>query len=342
MIRILRFHPWCVFALLCFGSLSGAQCQPHIQRCRLQTLVELQVYARAVLDRPLCNLFVCARSHAGFGGSDCSKCPAGTYSSGGSTAPCVACGPGQSSQPGSAGPEYCQCPAGQGLVNAGDTVCSVCPSGYYQPGPLTVQDADKAGSNVRETGLAQCKLCPDGRVSLPGTKLSDDCGECFQQQLCTYVVRQHKMIPLACASRTAVSQGVLDCRPLYVQTCNVCCGIGPVMSCVLCCHVLPCVCTVCPAGTYGADCSTCTAGSWCPGGKQAAINACGPNRFSLVGAKSPSDCFCVPGVLSAGLYRKSRQAECASASDVRLLVGRPQSTICTASRFHACCQLSKL
>jgi hypothetical protein len=122
------------------------------------------------------------------------------------------------------------------LVNAGDTVCSVCPSGYYQPGPLTVQ-ADKAGSNVRETGLAQCKLCPDGRVSLPGTKLSDDCGECFQQQLCTYVVRQHKMIPLACASRAAVSQGMLDCRPVYVQTCNVCCGIRPVMSCVLCCHV---------------------------------------------------------------------------------------------------------
>lgn len=60
VIRVLRFHPWCVFALLCFGSLSGAQCQPHIQRCRLQTLVELQVYARAVLERPLSNLFVCA------------------------------------------------------------------------------------------------------------------------------------------------------------------------------------------------------------------------------------------------------------------------------------------
>lgn len=110
------------------------------------------------------------------------------------------------------------------------------------------------------------------------------------------------------------------------------------MSCVVCCHAS----AVCPAGTYGEKCTACTAGSWCPGGKQAPINACGPNRFSLVGAKSPSDCFCVPGVLSVGLCRKQRQAGGAPAGDVRLFVGRPQSTICTVSHSHACCQLVKL
>lgn len=71
---------------------------------------------------------------------------------------------------------------------------------------------------------------------------------------------------------------------------------GRILSCC-CCWVH----TDCPPGTYGSDCLPCTPGSWCPGGKQAPITACGPNRFSAAAAKSAGDCYCVPGAIRAGI-----------------------------------------
>jgi hypothetical protein len=70
-------------------------------------------------------------SRLGFNGGPCSPVPAaGTYSSGGTTAPCTACGPGQTSQQGAISADWCQCPAGQGLLED-TTQCTTCPPGSY-------------------------------------------------------------------------------------------------------------------------------------------------------------------------------------------------------------------
>lgn len=128
-----------------------------------------------VLAHPAsCSQYLCLLPIAGFGGPGCAQCKPGTYSTGNSTSPCMSCGPGQTSQAGSPSSSYCQCPAGQGLLNDGDEVCSVCPAGTYQPGPLVLDG--KAPQPV-EVGLAHCRQCPLGRTSLPGTKSSDGCGE---------------------------------------------------------------------------------------------------------------------------------------------------------------------
>lgn len=123
---------------------------------------------------------LCALStHVGYGGTECKQCLKGTFGEGGSTEPCVACGLGRSSPPGSPSSEYCQCPAGSGLASPGDTVCTVCPSGTYQPGPLALAGArgSISAALVRVVVAAQCRACPEGRVSPPGSNSSDDCGE---------------------------------------------------------------------------------------------------------------------------------------------------------------------
>jgi hypothetical protein len=122
----------------------------------------------------LTHLFVGA---AGFGGTDCSQCGAGTYSTGGFLNACVACGPGQLSPPGSPSADFCACPAGQGAAAAGSTTCSACPPNTYSLGPLTSTAADKQQSPARASGLSVCPNCPDGRISPAGSTSPDDCGE---------------------------------------------------------------------------------------------------------------------------------------------------------------------
>lgn len=135
---------------------------------------------------------------AGFGGAECLECKAGTYSVGGSTAPCVMCGPGQTSQAGSPSAAFCQCPAGQGLVE-GQTVCSVCPAGFYQPGPLALRQLpDTTTPRILEVGLSACRPCPLGRTSLPGTQSSDECGEWTTLATDTYTYLETRAAEALC------------------------------------------------------------------------------------------------------------------------------------------------
>lgn len=57
----------------------------------------------------------------------------------------------------------------------------------------------------------------------------------------------------------------------------------------------PSCAAVCPSGTYSVSCQACTPGSYCPGGKDAPIKACGANKFSGKSAGSEGECFCVQG-----------------------------------------------
>lgn len=61
---------------------------------------------------------------AGFGGQECKKCEKGTFSVGGSTQPCLFCGPSQTSPIGAPSRDFCQVrikqSAVRGLVQTGD------------------------------------------------------------------------------------------------------------------------------------------------------------------------------------------------------------------------------
>jgi hypothetical protein len=114
---------------------------------------------------------------AGFGGSSCTSCAAGTYSAGNSLAACEACPSGQTSPPGSPSSQYCGCPAGQGLNNAGG--CDVCPANFFSLGPLDPTSKKLAPDTPvpRAALLRACQPCAVGRVSLAGSTSPNDCGK---------------------------------------------------------------------------------------------------------------------------------------------------------------------
>lgn len=111
----------------------------------------------------------------GSGGPGCDLCPAGTWSSG-STAPCVACGARQTSPPGSTSAAECQCVAGMGFVQNGDTICSTCPPNTYQPGPVAVTGASQV---LQAAELNKCLDCPNNRRSLAGATSVNNCGRWY-------------------------------------------------------------------------------------------------------------------------------------------------------------------
>lgn len=124
-------------------------------------------------------LFLCA----GFGGTKgmqqgrhdtegCQRCSAGTFAPGGTTEPCIACGPDLTSQPGATSPEWCQCPAGQGFVFAPF-------SNGTNPDPVNVTRAAGAGEVKQlppffDPGFAflGCMVCPNGTFGLGPFNLS--------------------------------------------------------------------------------------------------------------------------------------------------------------------------
>jgi hypothetical protein len=92
----------------------------------------------------------------GYGGEDCSVCPAGTYSSGGSTKECVPCGPNQTGPVAASSNATCYCQPGRG----GDS-CLSCPANTYSAG----------GSK------AACASCPANSGSPSGSSDASECGE---------------------------------------------------------------------------------------------------------------------------------------------------------------------
>lgn len=129
-----------------------------------------------VLFSACCPLHVaCA---PGFGGATCLLCEQGTFSTGGTRAPCEPCGEGLTSKSGAPAPEYCRCPAGQGFLEEDDTVCQVCPANTYSPWhaphpPPTKVTLLSGASSTVDSRL--CLACPEGRISLPGAESGDDC-----------------------------------------------------------------------------------------------------------------------------------------------------------------------
>jgi hypothetical protein len=141
-----------------------------------------------VFQVPCC----CMMLNVGFGGPECAACKPGTFSTGGSTAPCQLCDPGLTSPAGAAGPDFCACPPGQGATLVlqpvkGSSACSVCPPGSYSSGPAAAAVRDQQGRNttaqpIRPAARAQqaspCTLCPEGMTSPAGATDVSQCGEC--------------------------------------------------------------------------------------------------------------------------------------------------------------------
>lgn len=131
----------------------------------------------------------------GYGGAECSECGAGYFSKGFSRAPCEPCGEGFTSQPRSPAAGYCTCPAGQGVLLAGDSIsrCQACPPNTYKPGPLLTPlseaqppamalKAEMFGEVEADAPIPNtCLACPDGQISLLGAESADDCCKCGLQ-----------------------------------------------------------------------------------------------------------------------------------------------------------------
>lgn len=122
----------------------------------------------------------------GYGSSDCTACPIGTYSTGGSHNPCTPC-PGETTTlaVGAIAEGFCTCPAGYGQqtpapaahgakAKAGGASCTVCPANYWST-PLPTS-----------SGLpdSSCQHCHGNRVSPAGSISIGACGELLVSTAC--------------------------------------------------------------------------------------------------------------------------------------------------------------
>eukprot|EP00775_Hariotina_reticulata_P007566 gene7566-biopygen9370 len=220
----------------------------------------------------------------GYGGKLCSFCPAGTYSPGGTTAACVACGGfGTTQSPGSTSPTQCGCQAGSGGANCHVSAAAVqwngsccltghqvhhwsarCPANTYSPG----------GSQV------ECSPCPINTVAPPGSGRLSACvpkpgfgsvnGSVTPCPLDTWSAGGENVPCTACPDNTV--------SPSTSTNSNAC---------------------VCLPGFKpdARGCVQCVSGEICPGGASggAAVVQCPPGATSPPGSDSPADCVCQPG-----------------------------------------------
>ena len=99
----------------------------------------------------------------------CEKCGAGFYGADGIS--CTACMPGLSSEPGSAGPSGCKCPANSYGIN---NSCTSCPTGSVSPiGSTTVSACTCTANYYGSNG--QCTACPVGAASSAGSTTASAC-----------------------------------------------------------------------------------------------------------------------------------------------------------------------
>jgi len=99
----------------------------------------------------------------------CEKCGAGFYGADGIS--CTACAAGLSSEPGSAGPSACKCPANSYGIN---NSCTSCPTGSVSPIGSTTVSACTCSANYYGTN-GQCTACPSGAVSPANSTTASAC-----------------------------------------------------------------------------------------------------------------------------------------------------------------------
>eukprot|EP00775_Hariotina_reticulata_P007585 gene7585-7790_t len=193
----------------------------------------------------------------GYGGKLCNVCPLGTYSPGGTTADCIACGGvGTTTFEGATSPTQCGCQPGSGGVN-----CDRCPADSYSPGGTQVE----------------CIPCPVNTMARPASSSSDLCvpkpgfglvnGIAVPGTFGT-VVNGSGTACQTCPPGTTTEPGY---PAAFASDCNRCIpGFG--------------------FGANGA-CQQCPAGTYSPGGRTSCV-LCPLGMSSAPGSDATSDCFC--------------------------------------------------
>jgi hypothetical protein len=113
----------------------------------------------------------------------CHICPAGTWSPGNSTEPCIPCGFGHSSPAGSASQDACYatnaCPTGtevHRMLGDGDSLAScVCKPGFGSVPGQGICRICPANTFAYGGSLEECSPCPFGTTSAPGSTGEDEC-----------------------------------------------------------------------------------------------------------------------------------------------------------------------
>eukprot|EP00775_Hariotina_reticulata_P009495 gene9495-9658_t len=121
----------------------------------------------------------------GFGGKLCNICPIGTWSPGGTTADCIACGGvGTTETEGSTTSSACGCQAGSGGVN-----CDRCPENTWSTGGNRVECSPCPINTVAPPGSVEFQACVPkpgfglvNGIIVPGTGIRD--GAAQQHHLC--------------------------------------------------------------------------------------------------------------------------------------------------------------
>ncbi|MCR5506615.1 MAG: hypothetical protein K6F04_02065 [bacterium] len=103
----------------------------------------------------------------------CQSCPAGTYSTGGTSKSCTPCPKGQYQN--LAGASSCKvCPAGRYSSTTGASGCNICPSGTYSSAGSTSCTKCPAGT-YSSAGAGSCSTCSAGTYSTAGASSCTSC-----------------------------------------------------------------------------------------------------------------------------------------------------------------------
>ena len=176
------------------------------------------------------------------GSSSCSPCPAGTFSSSSGSTSCNSCPAGEFSSEGST--SCSTCPAGK-FSSAGSPLCTNCPGGTFSSSSGSTSCNSCPAGKYSSAGSRYCNPCPAGSVSSTGW---------HSCQTCTQGTYQNKVGESGCNTCKKCGDNQYESHQCTTTQNTICSNCG-----------------TCPTGQYRSGCSgtsegSCTNCGTCPAG----------------------------------------------------------------------------
>lgn len=210
---------------------------------------------------------------AGFGGVTCSKCPAGTYSTGGTLQdPRAACSPCPANTMGSSDGATSAQQCGGCLAGFGGSNCQPCAANTYSEG----------------RSYSPCALCGPHQVSGAMSTSAEACGCAPGRGGSSCELCAPNSFSSGGINASGGKVGCTECPPNHMTLSS---GATSPAECV------------CKPGFAGPLCSQCGPGQICPGSSKALPASCPANSVAAAAAPAEgavrtltaSDCLCKPG-----------------------------------------------
>uniref|UniRef100_A0A383V6N3 Laminin EGF-like domain-containing protein n=1 Tax=Tetradesmus obliquus TaxID=3088 RepID=A0A383V6N3_TETOB len=240
----------------------------------------------------------------------CVPCPTGRWCPGGSSskptgAVSNACGPNQTSKPGSTTESDCVCQAGTGSFPA----CTPCPSGSFNRGDsrlctpcgyglvslpgATGPEYCQCPAGYGASGASSCSLCPPGSFGRGPVTAITSAPANTSTRSASNTGGARSLLELPQVAARGPSRTLAQTQPpsplLSLLPCTAC--FNGMLSKPGSKDASDCECA---PGTFGPDCRPCPQGSFCEGGKPTPT-PCPGNTTSNIGSRTSADCWCLPG-----------------------------------------------